>query len=201
MQPKSANGKKQAVENIISGFKNSSKNKKIGDENLVKELYEQISQLSVQCDWLKKNLNYLDLEVRCNMISTENTELSISRQCSLLAVNRSSYYYKPSGLNTRDLEIMKIIDEIYTENPYYGTCQMSKCIQIKGLGVGRKVVSRYYRKMALEVIYPKPHLSKRNQEHKVYPYLLQDIDIIRINQVWSADITYIRLSKPWVLSI
>jgi putative transposase len=90
---------------------------------------------------------------------------------------------------------MNIIDELYTEHPYYGTRRMSKVLQAKGHDVGRKALRRYYRIMGLETVYPKKNLSKRNQAHKVYPYLLKDVDIIEANQVWSADITYVRLAQ------
>lgn len=138
------------------------------------------------------------LEDRCKMIDTRNTHLSIAAQCHLLFINRSSYYYKPKTLSTEDLQIMSIIDETYTEHPYYGTRRMSKYLEAKGYAVGRKALRRYYRIMGLEAIYPKMNLSKRNQEHKIYPYLLRDIEIKEANQVWSSDITYIRLAQGFV---
>lgn len=132
------------------------------------------------------------------MIDSHDAYLSIAAQCDLLLINRSSYYYKPKALNEEDFQIMNIIDEAYTEHPYYGSRRMSKYLQAKGYDVGRKALRRYYRIMGLEAIYPKINLSKRNQAHKVYPYLLRGVDIVRVNQVWSADITYIRLSQGFV---
>jgi putative transposase len=132
------------------------------------------------------------------MINSTDNKLSVTEQCKLLSISRSSYYYKPRGLSEEDLEIMKNIDEIYTEHPYYGTRRMSKYLQLSGHAVGRKVVRRYYQVMGLEAVYPKANLSKRNQAHKIYPYLLRDIKIERVNQVWSADITYIRLEQGFV---
>ena len=85
-----------------------------------------------------------------------------------------------------------------TQYPYYGTRRMSKCLQSKGYATGRKVIRRYYRIMRIEAVYPKINLSKRNQAHKIYPYLLRDTKIERVNQVWSADITYIRLEQGFV---
>lgn len=141
----------------------------------------------------------MDLEARRKMIDAhEACKLSIAAQCHLLLINRSSYYYKPKPMSSEDFEIMNIIDELYTEHPYYGTRRMSKVLQAKGYDVGRKALRRYYRIMGLEAVYPKKNLSKRNQAHKVYPYLLKDIDIIEANQVWSADITYIRLAQGFV---
>lgn len=132
------------------------------------------------------------------MIEPEFKELNLVRQCQLLCVSRSGYYYKPKGYSDRDLEIMRIIDETYTEYPFYGTRRMAKYLQDVGFPVGRKGVRRYYRIMGIEAIYPKMNLSKRNQAHKVYPCLLKGLKIVRPNQVWSADITYVRLSQGFV---
>ena len=189
--------KKQALQNLIEGFKCNKSHNKNNDEELIKQLYEQIGQLTVERDWLKKNLLSLDLEVRRDMICTNNL-ININKQCALLSVNRSSFYYKAKNLSPSDLIIMNRIDEIYTLHPYYGTRRMSKCLEEEGFSVGRKAMRRYYNIMALKAIYPKVNLSKRNQSHKIYPYLLKNISIERVNQVWSADITYIRLTQGFV---
>ena len=130
----------------------------------------------------------MDLETRRNMIDDNCRNLSIARQCDLLLINKSTYYYKAKGLTQRDLEIMKTIDEIYTEHPYFGARRMSKYLVPSGVLIGRKAVSRYYRIMAIEAIYPKMNLSKRNQAHKINPYLLKGVEITKVNQVWSTDI-------------
>ena len=132
------------------------------------------------------------------MISNNCKNLSIARQCDLLLVNKSTYYYKAKGLTQGDLEIMKMIDEIYTEHPYFGARRMSKYLAPYGIMIGRKAVSRYYRIMAIEAVYPKMNLSKRNQAHKIYPYLLRGVEITGFNQVWSTDITYIRMAQGFV---
>ena len=107
-------------------------------------------------------------------------------------------YYKAKGLTPRELEIMKAIDEIYTERPYFGARRMSKHLVPFGILIGCKAVSRYYGIMAIEAIYPKMNLSKSNQAHKIYPYLLKGVLITKVNQVWSTDITYIRMSQGFV---
>jgi len=140
----------------------------------------------------------LDLETRKNMIDNNCRNLSITKQCELLLLNKSTYYYKAKGLTKRDLEIMKTIDEIYTEHPYFGARRMSKYLMQFGIVIARKAVDRYYGIMAIEAIYPKMNLSKRNQAHKIYPYLLKGVEITKVNQVWSADITYIRLTQGFV---
>lgn len=132
------------------------------------------------------------------MIDSNLKNISIAKQCDLLLINKSTYYYKQRGLTERDLRIMKIIDEIYTEHPYFGARRMSKHLEPYGFTVGRKAISRYYRIMAIEAVYPKMNLSKRNQAHKIYPYLLRGVKITKVNQVWSTDITYIRMAQGFV---
>ena len=190
--------KKRGIENLVSGFQVKPATKDPDNQDLIKQLYEQIGQLSVERDWLKKNLHCLDLETRKSMIDNNCRNLAISRQCDLLLINKSTYYYKAKGITTRDLEIMKVIDEIYTEHPYFGARRMSKHLVPFGIVIGRKAVSRYYGIMAIEAIYPKMNLSKRNQAHKVYPYLLKGVEITKTNQVWSTDITYIRMAQGFV---
>lgn len=133
------------------------------------------------------------------MIEPTLNNLTVVRQCELLSVNRSTYYYKPNdNLDARDLKIMEVIDEVYTMHPYFGMRRMAKYLQSQGFQVGRKGVRHYYQIMGIIAVYPKKNLSKRNQAHKVYPYLLGDLEIVRRNQVWSADITYIRLVQGFV---
>ena len=110
-------------------------------------------------------------------------------------------YYHPNETDAEDAKIlllMKLIDEEYTKHPFYGTRRMQSYLRNQGYHVNRKHVQRLYRLMGLEAIYPKPKLSKRNSAHKVYPYLLRGIEINRCNQVWSTDITYIRLKNGFV---
>ena len=147
---------------------------------------------------LKKNLIFLDLELKKEMIEyTPN--LSIVRQCELLELSRSSYYYNSrKHFNQEDYKIMSRIDEVYTEHPYYGTRRISCVLRSEGLDVGRKKVRTYYQIMGIEAIYPKMNLSRRNQAHKVYPYLLGGLEITHPNQVYCANITYIRLRQGFV---
>lgn len=124
--------------------------------------------------------------------------LSIRRQCQLLTLSRSNLYYKPVQLNESKLAVVNRIDAIYTEHPYYGTRRMVETLSDCGISIGRQRVSSYYKLLGLEAVYPKANLSKRNHEHKVYPYLLRYLPITKVNQVWSADITYIRLKHGFV---
>lgn len=127
-----------------------------------------------------------------------NLQLSIKRQCALLGLNRSSYYSCASGLKPYEQQVLNRMDEIFTEHPYYGTRRMMHVLRAEGFTVGRKRIRRYYQLLGIEAIYPKMNLSKKNQAHKIYPYLLRGLAITKPNQVWSMDITYIRLKQGFV---
>jgi len=130
--------KKRGIENLVNGFQIKPQSKDPDNQDLIKQLYEQIGQLSVERDWLKKNLHCLDLEIRKNMVDKDSHNLTIARQCDLLLINKSTYYYKPKGLTQKDLAIMQVIDEIYTEHPYFGARRMSK--QLVPFGASQSVV-------------------------------------------------------------
>ena len=140
----------------------------------------------------------MDLAVKKDLIDINHTQLSIQLQCELLGLNRSSYYARPTGITPDDQKILNRMDEIFTEYPYYGNRRMMHVLRAEGIMIGRKRVRRYYQILGIEAIYPKMNLSKRNQAHKVYPYLLRGLAITRVNQVWSMDITYIRLKQGFV---
>jgi putative transposase len=110
----------------------------------------------------------------------------VRQQCELLGLNRSSYYYEPAGETAENLELMRRIDEQYLETPFYGSRKMAEVFE-----VNRKRVQRLMRLMGLEAIYPKPRLTQRKWQHRVYPYLLRDLTVVRPDQVWSSDITYV----------
>ena len=129
---------------------------------------------------------------------TPHPELSINQQCKLLHLNRSSLYYKPTGISQYNIELMHLLDEQFTETPFYGVLKMTEFLRRQGHQVNEKRVRRLLRLMGLEAIYPKPNLSKPNPEHKIYPYLLRNLPIERPNHVWSTDITYIRMKHGFV---
>ena len=132
------------------------------------------------------------------IIREENHLISVRRQCELLELSRSSLYYEPMPIDPEDLILMKTIDEEFTKRPCLGSRQMKWRLFDRGFDVGRKRVRRLMRQMGLEAIVPTRNMSKRNFEHKVYPYLLRGITINRVNQVWSMDITYIQLAHGFV---
>jgi len=119
-------------------------------------------------------------------------QTSVRRQCEILGVNRSSVYYVPVEPDAEEFELMRRIDEIHLEFPFYGSRTIARELRAKGYRANRKRVQRLMRLMGLESVAPKPNTSKPNEEHPVYPYLLRGLTISRPNQVWAADITYIR---------
>jgi putative transposase len=142
----------------------------------------------------------LTLEQKRKAIEPDNKKISISRQCELLGLNRSSLYYKSSGETEYNEQLMRLIDKQYVETPFYGIDKMTAWLDRHGHKVNHKRVRRLMRKMCLEAIYPhkKRYLSIPDKQHRIYPYLLKDVQIEQSDQVWSADITYIRMHRGWV---
>ena len=132
------------------------------------------------------------------MVDAANKRLSVSRQCRLLQVNRSTVYYKKRPMKSMDLELMKLIDEQYLKTPSWGSRSMRNHLRRKGYKVNRKRVQRLMRLMGIEAIYPKPKTSRPHPDHKVYPYLLRNLTIDHPNQVWATDITYIPMSRGFM---
>jgi putative transposase len=129
------------------------------------------------------------------MIERAHSQLSIRQQCELLGLPRATYYYVPVGESAQNLRLMRLIDEQYTKTPFYGCRRMTACLRRPphGYEVNHKRVQRLMQTMGLQAIYPKPRTTIAAKGHQVYPYLLRNLTITRPNQVWSADITYIRM--------
>lgn len=132
------------------------------------------------------------------MIEPEHTDIPISRQCELLGLSRAGYYYQPQGESPLNLDLMNLIDEQYTRMPFYGVEKMTAWLIRQGFAVNAKRVRRLMRLMGLEAIYPKRNLSLSAAEHKRYPYLLRDVLIERPDQVWSTDITYLKMAQGFL---
>jgi putative transposase len=132
------------------------------------------------------------------MIEPGNDKITVSRQCDLLGLCRTSYYYESVRDDSYNQLIMNLIDEQFTKTPFYGVPRITECLRNKGHEVNHKRIRRLMRKMGLEAIYPKKKLSKAHPDHKKYPYLLRDVVIDHSDQVWSVDITYIRMQHGFV---
>ena len=131
-------------------------------------------------------------------IEVDHPELSVTRQCALLGLSRSSRYYAPVPAEASDQALLRQIDRQYTATPFYGVRRMTAFLRREGQQVNPKRVRRLMRLLGLQAIYPKPRTSVKSPEHKVYPYLLQGLSIDRVDQVWCADITYIPMHRGWL---
>jgi putative transposase len=132
------------------------------------------------------------------LIEPHHAQLSVVRQCELLEVSRASWYYQPRGESEENLTLMRLLDEQYTRTPFYGIRRMTAWLQEQGYFVNHKRVGRLLRLMGLEAIYPKPRLSQPRAVAQRYPYLLRDLPIVRPDQVWSADITYVPMHRGFL---
>lgn len=145
----------------------------------------------------KKKVSVTGFDERRKMIETNLESISIYRQCELLDLSRTAHYYEAKE-DAYTLRLMRLIDEQYTRVPYYGVLRMTAWLRREGHAVNEKRVRRLMRQMGLCAIYPKPHLSQASPAHKKYPYLLRGVAITQPDQVWSTDITYIRLKHGFV---
>ena len=134
------------------------------------------------------------------MIEPEHPSLSVVRQCELVSISRSSFYYQPVGETTETLALMRLIDAQFLETPWYGSRQMARHLRRDGHEVGRKRVRRLMAVMGLVPIYQRPRTTVPNSEHRVWPYLLRGMMIDRPNQVWCMDITEILSANSGGLS-
>ena len=124
--------------------------------------------------------------------------LSVSRQCTLLGIARSSFYYRPRPESAAELDVLKRLDRIFTNDPVYGSRRLQVALLREGISIGRRRVRRLMRKLGLWAVRPKRNTSKRHPEHQVYPYLLRGKTIDQPDQVWAADITYIPMQQGFL---
>lgn len=132
------------------------------------------------------------------MIEPSHSEISVRRQCELIGLNRSTAYYQPADESEFNLQLMRLIDQQYTRTPFYGWPRMAAYLRRQGYPVNHKRIQRLMQVMGLQAIYPKPRTSKLAPGHRIYPYLLRELEIIRPNQVWSTDITYIPMAHGFM---
>ena len=127
--------------------------------------------------------------------------VSVRRQCELLGLSRSSLYYEPVEPDAEELALMRRLDELHLEHPSFGSRMMTRTLKAEGTEVNRKRVQRLMRVMGLESIAPKPNTSQPAPEHPVYPYLLRNLKVCRVNQVWASDITYIPMARGFAFLV
>ncbi len=124
--------------------------------------------------------------------------ISLTRQCKILRISRSSLYYTPTGFSAETLELMRQIDRVFTKYPFFGSRQIAAYLPRVGYHAGRHRVRRLMKVMGHEAIYKRPNTSKKHPENRIYPYLLRGMSITRPNQVWCADITYIPMPRGFL---
>jgi len=140
----------------------------------------------------------MSIERRRQIIDPEHPRLSVVRQCELVSISRSGFYYRPAGETPLNLTLMRLTDEQFLETPWYGSRQMARHLRREGYRVGRKRVRRLMAKMGLEPIYQRPRTTVPQPGHQIHPYLLREMVIDRPNQVWCADITYIPMRRGFL---
>jgi len=170
--PQVVQGKTQALEALPDAFSRRRVREAPGEEALKAQLYQQIGQLKVELDWLKKKLDSR-LEVTRQFVEPGHPFISVRRPCQVLGLSRAGLYDQPAGESPENLTVMRLLDAQYTRTPLYGVLRMTAWLKQQGYGVNAKRVRRLLRLMGLEAIYPKPHVSRAAAEHRVYPYLLK----------------------------
>ncbi|MHB1055471.1 MAG: IS3 family transposase [Thermoleophilia bacterium] len=184
--------KKKLLAEAEEVFANGKRQEK--EETNVKELHAKIGQLAMENGFFVRCARTHDKSGRKAMISKEY-ELPLYRQCQLLEISRTGIYYRPVGIRDYDLVLMRLIDEIHLKWPFYGSRNIRDELIELGYPVGRDHIRTLMRKMGIQAHYRRPKTSKPAPGHKIYPYLLRNLEITRPNQVWAADITYLPMAR------
>src|SRR4051795_4821475 len=145
-----------------------------------------------------QSLRSMSIERRRQMIAPEHPQLSVVRQCELVSISRSGFYYRPAGETPLNLALMRLIDAQFLETHWYGSRQMARHLRREGYMVGRKRIRRLMAKMGLAPIYQRPRTTAPHPEHRIFPYLLRDLVIDRPNQAWCADIPYLPMRRGFL---
>jgi putative transposase len=140
----------------------------------------------------------MSMDRRREMIEPDHPHLSVTRQCMLVSIGRSTFYRAPATETAENLALMRLLDEQFLKTPWYGTRQMTRHLRRLGNPVGRKRVRRLMAKMGLAAIYQRPRTTIPHPEHRIFPYLLRNLVVDRPNQVWCADITYIPMRRGFL---
>ncbi|MBY8111712.1 IS3 family transposase [Vibrio fluvialis] len=188
--------KKELLENAAMIFASENQSGKDSSEE-VDKLHAKIDQLTMENGFFGQSARSLDRAQRKSSL-VKSTLLPIKRQCELLCIARSTAYYQPIGLSAEEIELRRMIDEIHLQYPFMGSRRIRNELAKKGHNVNRKRVVRLMRDMGVGTIYPKPRTTLANKAHKVYPYLLRDIEVTYPNQAWAIDITYIPMAKGFL---
>ncbi|MEB8388523.1 IS3 family transposase [Rhodobacteraceae bacterium KMM 6894] len=190
--------KRALLEGASGVFERGSRKAPEIDEGQVKDLHAKIGELAVANDFLFTKAQAVDRKVRRKMVEPNIPGLSVGKQCALLSISRSSFYYEPKGESEMNLDLMRVIDKQFLETPFYGVRQMTWHLRNEDHLVNEKRIRRLMRLMGLMPIYQKPNTSKAAKGHKIYPYLLRGLRVDRPNQVWCSDITYLPMRRGFL---
>ena len=172
------------MENLERAFESETCGGANGSEREA-ELLQKIGELTVERDFFIARARSIEVKQRRTMVEPD-IGISMRRQCELLGVNRSSLYYQPIEPDAEELALMRRIDELHLKHPWFGSRMMTRMLKREGFEVNRKRVQRLMRQMGIESTAPKPNTSKPAAEHPVYPYLLKNLKLSRVNQVWAS---------------
>ena len=163
----------------------------------VKSLHAKIGQLTLENDFLEGALTKAGLSERKAMIDREH-DLSITKQAAALNISRGSVYYLSRPVSASDLEVMRHLDRLHLQFPFAGSRMLRGLLAAEGCKIGRRHVKTLMKRMGMEALYRRPRTTKPEPGHKVYPYLLRNLEITRPKQVWAMDITYIPMARGFV---
>lgn len=189
--------KRQAIEGLTGVFSDKIRKAESNDDE-IKELRAKIGKLAVENDFFVTRAQKMSPSERRTMVNRARTDLSLTRQCKLLKISRSSLYYTPVGFDAATLELMNEIDRVFTKYPFFGSRQIAAYLPRSGFHAGRHRVRRLMGIMGLQAVYKGPNTSKKHHRHPVYRYLLRSLPITRPNQVWCSDITYIPVRRGFL---
>ncbi|NML91930.1 IS3 family transposase [Sphingobium sp. TB-6] len=164
----------------------------------VKTLHAKIGELTLANDFLGRRAREGRSVAERKAMIDRLHNLPLARQARELGISRGSVYYLPRPVSAADLEIMRRIDELHLEFPFAGSRMLRDLLRQEGIEIGRQHVATLMKKMAIEAIYRRPNTSKPTPGHKIYPYLLRKLPIVRPNQVWATDISYIPMARGFV---
>ena len=190
--------KRQAIDGLGEVFSNGGERRRRDHESEIRDLHAKIGELTVERDFFVSRVRSMSRAERRTMVIRAHPALSLSRQCRLLSIGRSSLYYTPKGESPETLALMRRIDELFLKYPFYGARQVVRHLRREGVRLGRRRAGRLMRLMGLQAIYRAPRTSDPHPEHRVYPYLLRGLMIERANHVWCADITYIPVRRGFL---
>ncbi|WP_419809181.1 IS3 family transposase [Sphingomonas sp.] len=193
-----ATWKRQATDGMAATFSGASEASKTAGDTEIEKLHAKIGQLVVERGFFVEGVRAMSVERRRRLIERGHASLSIVAQCRLVSISRSSFYYAPAAETVETLALMAVIDASFLDHPWYGSRQMARHVSRLGHAVGRRRVRRLMAKMGLSPIYQRPRTGDPHPEHRIYPYLLRDLEITRPDQVWCADITYIPMRRGFL---